>query len=39
MNSPSGTHGASVTDQEIALYKALAISVITTARTDLRSVN
>lgn len=38
-NSSLGTHSASVSDQEIALYKALAVSVITTARTDLRSGN
>jgi hypothetical protein len=39
MNNPSGTYSASMYDQEIALYKALAVSVITTARTDLRSGN
>jgi hypothetical protein len=38
-NSSLGTHSASVSDQEIARYKALAVSVITTARTDLRSVD
>jgi hypothetical protein len=36
-NSQSGTNSASISDQETALYKTLAFSVIATAQTDLRS--
>jgi hypothetical protein len=35
--SQSGTHSASMYAQEIALYKTLAFSVISTAQSDLRS--